>query len=104
MYVPADCLDEAASTEVCHLHVAFHGCQQYTDLIDDDFYWDAGYNAWAEANRIVVLYPQTKAWDRPSDTTGFTGQSRGMLGLVGVQRRRLLPPGRQADAGRSGDD
>ena len=65
------------ATEACHLHVAFHGCQQYTDLIEDDFYWDGGYNAWAEANRIVVLYPQTKPWDRPSDTTGFAGNPRG---------------------------
>jgi endonuclease/exonuclease/phosphatase family metal-dependent hydrolase/predicted esterase len=77
VYVPADCLEEAASAEACHLHVAFHGCQQYTELIEDDFYWDGGYNAWAEANRIIILYPQTKPWDRPSDTTGFTGNPRG---------------------------
>jgi poly(3-hydroxybutyrate) depolymerase/endonuclease/exonuclease/phosphatase family metal-dependent hydrolase len=77
VYVPADCLDEAASTEVCHLHVALHGCRQYSGLVDDDFYWDGGYNAWAEANRIVVLYPQTTAWKRPSDITGLTANPKG---------------------------
>lgn len=77
VYVPADCLNEATSNEACHLHVAFHGCQQYADLIDDDFYWDGGYNAWAEANRIIVFYPQTTAWDRPSDMTGLTANPKG---------------------------
>jgi predicted esterase len=77
VYVPADCLEDAASPQGCRLHVAFHGCQQYTDLIGDDFYWDAGYNAWAEANRIVVLYPQATAWERPSDATGFTANPKG---------------------------
>ena len=77
VYVPADCLEEAASTERCRLHVAFHGCQQYAELIDDDFYWDGGYNTWAEANRIVILYPQTTAWDRALDVTGLTANPKG---------------------------
>jgi endonuclease/exonuclease/phosphatase family metal-dependent hydrolase/predicted esterase len=77
VYVPADCLDDAASAQACRLHVAFHGCQQYTGLIGDDFYWDAGYNAWAEANRIVVLYPQATAWERPSDVSGLTANPKG---------------------------
>ena len=59
LYVPTDCKDGAPAAAKCRLHVAFHGCEQYQDKIDDDFYWDGGYNRWAEANDIVVLYPQT---------------------------------------------
>jgi hypothetical protein len=57
VYSPAACSDDTSSRETCRLHVAFHGCRQYPELVGDDFYWDAGYNAWAEANRIVILYP-----------------------------------------------
>jgi hypothetical protein len=77
VYVPAVCRGDAPATAACRLHVAFHGCQQYTALIDDDFYWGAAYNRWAEANRIVVLYPQTTAWNRTLDPTGLTANPRG---------------------------
>lgn len=77
VYVPTDCSNEAASDHVCRLHVAFHGCRQYAGLIGDDFYWDGAYNPWAEANRIIVLYPQTIPWERPGDFTGFTGNPKG---------------------------
>lgn len=30
-------------------------------MIQDDFIMNAGYNEWAEANSIVVVYPQTEA-------------------------------------------
>ncbi|MCP4379638.1 MAG: hypothetical protein GY794_26155, partial [bacterium] len=42
-------------------HVAFHGCEQNAEEIGDAFYRHAGYNEWADANRIIVLYPQTVA-------------------------------------------
>jgi len=58
VYVPERC----ASGQRCRLHVAFHGCRQDQDAIGDAFYGHAGYNALAETNDIVVLYPQTKAW------------------------------------------
>jgi poly(3-hydroxybutyrate) depolymerase len=35
-----------------------HGCLQYSGLVGDVFVRNAGYNGWAEANNIVVLYPQ----------------------------------------------
>ena len=53
-YVPAAC--EAG--ESCGVHVAFHGCQQSTDYVGDAFAAKAGYNEWAETNRLIVLYPQ----------------------------------------------
>jgi poly(3-hydroxybutyrate) depolymerase len=43
----------------CKLHVALHGCEQYAAKIGQTFVNEAGYNGWAEANDIVVLYPQT---------------------------------------------
>ncbi|OIQ32895.1 MAG: hypothetical protein BM562_03935 [Alphaproteobacteria bacterium MedPE-SWcel] len=53
-YVPADC----AAGEACRLHIALHGCKQGRQVIDEDYARLTGYNQWAEANRIVVLYPQ----------------------------------------------
>ncbi len=58
LYVPSRCRQGAS----CRLHVAFHGCMQSQDAIGDAFYAHAGYNEMAEANAIVVLYPQVKAW------------------------------------------
>ena len=43
----------------CKLHVALHGCEQYHGKLGLLFAEHAGYNEWAEANDIVVLYPQT---------------------------------------------
>lgn len=77
VYVPAAC----AAGETCGLHVAFHGCRQNAEMIGDAFYAHAGYNGWAEANGIVVLYPQTARvgtmWPNPRgcwDWWGFTGR------------------------------
>jgi poly(3-hydroxybutyrate) depolymerase len=60
VYVPAPC----AAGERCRVHVAFHGCLQNARTIGTDYVLHAGYNGWADANRIVVLYPQTVASGR----------------------------------------
>jgi hypothetical protein len=58
VYAPASC----ANGEVCRIHVAFHGClQEATGPVGNAFYTNAGYNAWADTNHIVVVYPQTIA-------------------------------------------
>lgn len=56
LYLPADC----AAGEKCNLHIVFHGCGQGANLIGDKVYGNdgAGFNRWADTNRIVVLYPQ----------------------------------------------
>lgn len=54
LYVPAAC----AAGEACGVHVALHGCSMADDYIGDAFAAGAGYNEWAETNRLVVLYPQ----------------------------------------------
>lgn len=58
IYLPEAC----QRGQRCRLHIAFHGCMQSEDMVGDAFYQQAGYNEWAETNRIVVLYPQIKAW------------------------------------------
>jgi hypothetical protein len=77
VYVPAACRGGG-----CRLHVALHGCRQNVDArgadrAHDDFVRDAGYNRWAAANRIVVLYPQATASapnpNRCWDFWGYTG-------------------------------
>lgn len=54
-YVPRSC----AEGEPCRVHVAFHGCLQSAEAVGDAYYLHAGYNEWADTNRIIVLYPQT---------------------------------------------
>ncbi|HEX6708253.1 MAG TPA: PHB depolymerase family esterase [Albitalea sp.] len=55
IYVPQACAAGAS----CRLHVALHGCKQNTADVGQQFIRNTGYNRWADANRIVVLYPQT---------------------------------------------
>jgi len=54
VYVPRRCAEGAQ----CRVHVAFHGCRQGSSFVGRAFVRNAGYNRWAEANDIVVLYPQ----------------------------------------------
>ncbi|HEV7816143.1 MAG TPA: poly(3-hydroxybutyrate) depolymerase [Janthinobacterium sp.] len=54
-YVPASC-----ASQTCRVHIAFHGCYQGAAAIGDHFYARAGYNEVADANNIVVLYPQAE--------------------------------------------
>lgn len=57
VYVPQAC----KAGEPCRLHIAFHGCMQDAGSIGDQFAVGAGFNEWADKNRIVVLYPQARA-------------------------------------------
>ena len=57
VYIPKSCTEG----ETCALHIAFHGCLQNAAAIGDAFVSQAGYNRWADARRLVVLYPQTRA-------------------------------------------
>jgi poly(3-hydroxybutyrate) depolymerase len=68
VYVPANC--SAGAT--CRVHVALHGCQQNVATIGDRFIRNTGYTRWADANSIVVLFPQTKV-DNSSHPTAASG-------------------------------
>ncbi|WP_028534479.1 extracellular catalytic domain type 2 short-chain-length polyhydroxyalkanoate depolymerase [Paludibacterium yongneupense] len=65
VYVPASCRGGG-----CKVHVALHGCQQSAAKVGDDVYAKAGYNRWADSNKIVVLYPQVDASTIPLNPQG----------------------------------
>ncbi len=63
-YIPPSC-----GHGYCQLHVALHTCGQSTTEVGERFAKDAGYNRWADALGLVVLYPQapndaqSRCWD-----------------------------------------
>jgi poly(3-hydroxybutyrate) depolymerase len=74
LYVPQACGQGAS----CKLHVAFHGCLQTPNDIGDAFTAGTGLNGWADANAILVLYPQIDPTyalnpDHCWDWFGYTG-------------------------------
>jgi Esterase PHB depolymerase len=77
-YIPEGCdYPEAGG---CNIHVAFHGCKQTLEDIKTDFVTKTGYNHWAEANKIVVVYPQAskESLFNPNgcwDWWGYTGSN-----------------------------
>jgi len=50
---------KACESGHCRVHVAFHGCRQNAQAIGERFAREAGYNRWADTNRLIILYPQT---------------------------------------------
>ncbi len=74
IYVPPAC-----AKETCGLHLAFHGCEQSMDKIGPVFAEQAGLNRWADAARVVVVYPQVEPSMMPLnpkgcwDWWGYTG-------------------------------
>lgn len=66
-YVPARC--QGALGE-CPLHVAFHGCKQTIKDIGLTFVTKTGLNDHAEANDIVILYPQTESSQQLGNPNG----------------------------------
>jgi len=72
VYIPSGCRAGG-----CRIHVAFHGCKQQAQEIGDLYAREAGYNRWAETNRLIVLYPQTlKSNGNPNgcwDWWGYSG-------------------------------
>lgn len=64
-YVPKAC-----AAGGCGLLVALHGCRQAAEQVDRAFVDGAGFNRWADAARVVVLYPQTEASYLPLNPRG----------------------------------
>jgi len=57
VYVPPVCKTAAG----CRVHVALHGCNQSRDEVGDAFVQGTGFAELADANRLVILFPQAKA-------------------------------------------
>eukprot|EP00042_Codosiga_hollandica_P023261 m.90935 g.90935 ORF g.90935 m.90935 type:complete len:338 (+) comp51109_c0_seq1:100-1113(+) len=75
IYVPNAC---ASSSTKCRLHISFHGCLQDVSFIQNTYALHAGYNAHAEVNDIIVLYPQAATLPELNpngcfDWWGYTG-------------------------------
>jgi len=56
LFVPQSC----KGTMNCDIHISFHGCNQNAEAIGNEYAKNAGFNAWADTNNLIVLYPQTK--------------------------------------------
>lgn len=87
LYLPEPC----AKGEPCRLHIALHGCRQGQSYLPlralpgggtyygTTFVEHAGYNRWADANHIAVLYPQAVSvpFKNPNgcwDWWGYSGE------------------------------
>lgn len=68
LYVPAACAERASAT--CRLHVVFHGCKQGASFVGDAFVRRSGYLPVAEANAIVLLFPQVEPSFQPLNPMG----------------------------------
>lgn len=98
VYAPAACSTAGAR---CRIHVALHGCLQAEESVHEAFYRDAGFNRWADANRLIVLYPQVNqsasnafgCWD----WWGYTGadyakKSAPQMKAIMAMVKRLTQP------------
>lgn len=79
-YVPKDC----ANGESCKLHVVFHGCHQNAQQIGSRYILGTNYLKWADTNKMVVLFPQTRphnfngCWDWFGYTTADYATKNGV--------------------------
>ena len=98
VYIPADC----ETMPGCRVHIVFHGCLQSrtTPAIGDLFIERTGYLRYADANRIVLLYPQTNANTAPNSCWDWWGyassdhlsQTAPQLAAVRTMLDRLAEP------------
>lgn len=76
VYIPASCTRKSTK---CRLHIALHGCLQNPTVAGLSFVERAGYNDWADANNIVILYPaadfSANNKDGCWDWWGYTGEN-----------------------------
>ncbi|UGB37083.1 extracellular catalytic domain type 2 short-chain-length polyhydroxyalkanoate depolymerase [Frateuria soli] len=90
VYLPPAC----AAGKRCGLLVALHGCKQNAEAVGQAFVRDAGFNRWADAYDVAVLYPQARASFAPLnpqacwDWWGYSGADYDTR--QGVQLRWLV--------------
>ncbi|WP_049623956.1 extracellular catalytic domain type 2 short-chain-length polyhydroxyalkanoate depolymerase [Frateuria defendens] len=102
LYLPPAC----AAGKPCGLLVALHGCKQNAEAVGEAFVREAGFNRWADAYDVAVLYPQTRASFAPLnpqacwDWWGYSGadydtrQGVQLRWLAGAVRALGLPAAR----------
>ena len=73
VYMPPACRDSGG----CRVHVVLHGCGQNMSAVGDVVVAHTGFLGWADANRLIILFPQVRS--TPSnpqacwDWWGYTG-------------------------------
>ncbi len=74
LFVPPGCVN---GEQACALHLVLHGCAQSAAQVGTDFMEQSGYLPWAEANNIVLAFPQVTAGPTNPlacwDWWGYTG-------------------------------
>src|SRR5690606_21078793 len=53
-------IPESCERGGCRIHVALHGCDQDPLSVGRAFVAKGGYNEWALANKLIILYPAAK--------------------------------------------
>ena len=71
LYVPEACAGGGKAQ--CRLHVFFHGCKQGASFVGDAFVKRSGFLEVAEANDIVLLFPQVEPSYQPLNPNGCRG-------------------------------
>lgn len=89
VYISPECREAAG----CRVHIAFHGCNQSSASVGDAFITQSGFLAWADTNRLIVLFPQVSSTPaNPQacwDWWGYTGRqflTRDAPQIVAVRR------------------
>lgn len=57
LFIPPACSEGDTS---CALHLVLHGCAMSAEVLGTDFIMQSGYLPWAEANNIVLAFPQVE--------------------------------------------
>jgi len=61
-FIPPACRrGTSGNTTACRLHFWFHGCGGPGGFYNASVQY-AGFNEWAEANDIVIVYPAMRSW------------------------------------------
>ncbi len=97
VYIPPACRE----TGGCRVHVVLHGCAQNLAAVGDVLVAHSGFLGWADANRLIVLFPQVRSTPaNPQacwDWWGYTGPkflTRDGPQIVAIRRmlERLAAP------------
>eukprot|EP00095_Tigriopus_kingsejongensis_P003179 maker-scaffold91_size383040-snap-gene-1.32 protein:Tk03179 transcript:maker-scaffold91_size383040-snap-gene-1.32-mRNA-1 annotation:"hypothetical protein DAPPUDRAFT_194537" len=56
LYIPPECGNLMVP---CKFHIFFHGCSMYAQSIGTDFITNSGFLELADANHLIILFPQT---------------------------------------------
>ena len=75
VFIPPRC----AAGHLCKLHLWFHGCDGPDRFYNASVHY-AGFNEWAEANDMVILYPAMRDWGKTSETQGGCWDGYGQTG------------------------